>query len=104
MLTDREIHATKPTRYLRKISDQGGLHLLVTPKGCCRWRYNYRFARRYRSLSLGIYPFVSLEDARSRHEFARRLLAHGFDPAALKARGGKHVFTVMMREWKQSGA
>jgi len=103
MLTDREIHAIKPTRYLRKVSDQGGLHLLVAPKGSWRWRYSYRFERKYKSLSLGVYPIVSLEDARSRHEFARRLLAQGFDPAALKAVVGKHVFTVMMREWKANG-
>jgi Arm DNA-binding domain len=73
---------------------------LVTPKGRCRWRYNYRFARKYRSLSLGTYPIVSLEDARSRHKFARRLLVRRFDPAALKAVVGKHVFTVTTREWK----
>jgi hypothetical protein len=46
---------------------------------------------------------VSLEVARSRHELARRLLAHGIDPAGLKAVVGKHAFTVMMREWKANG-
>lgn len=99
MLTEREMRAIKPTRYMRKVSDGGGLHLLVTPKGQWRWRYNYRFARKYRSLSLGVYPILSLEDARSQHVLARKLLDHGLDPAALKAAVGKHLFAVIMREW-----
>ena len=59
----------------------------------------HRFARRYRSLSLGVYPILSLEDARSRHGLARNLLNHGLDPATLKAAVGKHLFAVIMREW-----
>jgi hypothetical protein len=47
-----------------------------------------------------MYPEVSLELARSRHEFARNLLARGLDPAAEKAALGKHIFAAMMREWE----
>jgi hypothetical protein len=61
----------------------GGLYLLVTPKDGRCWRYNYRFAGKCKTLSLGIYPDVPLERPRSRHEFARNLLARGLDPAAL---------------------
>jgi DDE domain/Arm DNA-binding domain len=82
-------------RYLNNI-------VLVTPKGGRRWRYAYRFARKSKTLSLGIYPDVPLERARSRHEFARNLLDHGFDPPALKAALGKHVFFAMMREWERA--
>jgi transposase-like protein len=74
--------------------------LLVTPKGALHWRFAYRFARKYKKLCLGTYPVVTLEWARSRHEFARNLLANGVDPAALKAEIGRHAFGAMMREWE----
>ena len=44
MLTETEVKAIRPLRYLRKVSDGGGLYLLVTPKGGRWWRYAYRFA------------------------------------------------------------
>jgi hypothetical protein len=100
MLTDAEIRALKPQRHARKVSDGGGLYLLVMPKGGRCWRYAYRFARTYKTLSLGMYPDVPLERARSRHEFARNLFAHGLDPAAMKAALGKHAFTITMRTWE----
>jgi hypothetical protein len=102
MLTEAEVHATKPLRCSRKVSDGGGLYLLVTPKGGRCWRYAYRFAQKYKTLALGIYPDISLERARSRHEFARNLLAHGLDPSALKAALGKHTFAATMREWENA--
>jgi Arm domain-containing DNA-binding protein len=73
MLTETEIEAIKPVRYERKVSDGGGLYLLVTPKGGRCWRFAYRFARKYMILALGTYPEVTLEQARSRHAFARNL-------------------------------
>jgi hypothetical protein len=100
MLTETEIRAIEPVRYSRKVSDGRGLYLLVTPKGGRCWRYAYRFARKYKTLSLGTYPDVPLERARARHEFARNLLAHGLDPSALKAALGKHTFAATMREWE----
>src|ERR1700758_3193030 len=100
MLTETEVRAIKPLRYLRKVSDGGGLYLLVTPKGGRWWRYAYRFAKKYKALALGTYPEVPLERARSRHEFARDLLAHGLDPSALKAALGKDIFVMIMREWE----
>lgn len=78
------------------------MYLLVTPKGGRCWRYAYRFAKKYKKLSFGVYPDVSLELARPRHQFARNLLAHGVDPAALKAELGKHTFAAMMREWEKA--
>jgi hypothetical protein len=98
VLTETELQAIKPLRYSRKVSDGGGLYLLVTPKGGRCWRFSYRFARKYKTLSLGTYPEVTLEWARSRHEFARNLLVNGVDPSALKTAIGKHTFAGMMRE------
>ena len=59
MLTGTEVRAIKPQRYLRKVTDGGGLYLLVTPKGGRWWRYAYRFAQKHKALS-GNYPAVPL--------------------------------------------
>jgi hypothetical protein len=49
---------------------------------------------------LGAYPEGSLESAKSRHEFARNLLAQGTNPSALKATLGKHAFVLKIQEWE----
>jgi hypothetical protein len=90
---------TKPLRYARKVTDGGGLYLLITPSDHRYWRYQYRFEGRQKTLALGVYPDVSLQMARGRHRFARRLLADGIDPSTLKRTLGKHAFAVVAREW-----
>jgi hypothetical protein len=70
-----------PVRYLRKIAFGGSLNLFVTPKGGRYWRYCYRYRGKRRTLSLGIYPEVPVDRARSRHLEARQLLAAGVDPS-----------------------
>jgi len=102
MLTETEVRAIKPVRYLRKIFDGGGLHILVKPNGRRCWRYAYCFDQKHKTLALGIYPEVPLTRARSRHEFARNLLAHGLDPSVVKVALGKHLFVVTMREWEEA--
>jgi len=59
----------------RKRSYGGGLYVLITPQGGQCWRYNYRFNGQHKTLALGQYPDISLEQARARHQAARRLLA-----------------------------
>lgn len=100
MPTEAEVRDIKPVRYVRKVTDGRGLHLLVRPTGTLSWRFAYRFAGKYKALGLGTYPEVSLEWARSRHEFARNLLAHGIDPSALVAALGKRRFGITMRDWE----
>lgn len=68
----------KPT----KLSDGEGLHLLVQPNGRKLWRFRYRFAGRENMLAFGSFPTVSLAQARTKREEARKLLADGTDPAA----------------------
>jgi len=63
-----------------KLSDGGGLHLLVQPNGSKLWRFRYRFAGRENMLTLGAYPTVSLASARQKRDDARRQLADGADP------------------------
>jgi len=99
MLTETEALTIKPVRYARKVTDGGGLYLLITPNGYRYWRYQYRFRGRQKTLALGVYPDVSLQVARGRHRFARRMLADGIDPSTLKRTLGKHAFAVAAREW-----
>ena len=48
------------------------------------WRLNYRFAGKRKTLALGVYPDVSLAQARERRDDARKLLANDADPGAVK--------------------
>src|ERR1700677_4117946 len=83
-LTDTAIRKAKSKEKPFKISDSGGLYLLVQPSGSKWWRYKYRFAGKEKLLALGAYPDVSLVDARERHSQARKALAAGNDPGEVK--------------------
>ncbi len=83
-LTEKEIDAVKAAEKPHRLFDGGGLLLLITPDGGKRWRYKYRFEGRAKSLSFGVYPEVSLEDARRRRDDAKELLAKGLDPSVLR--------------------
>ena len=63
-LTHFDIRNTKPADKPFKLSDGGGLFLLVQPNGSMLWRLKYRFVGKERALSFGAYPTVSLADAR----------------------------------------
>jgi integrase len=82
MLKDVAVRNAKPSAKPRKLSDGGGLHVLIQPAGSKLWRLAYRFAGKQKTLALGVYPIVSLEEARRRREEAKKLLAHSIDPSA----------------------
>jgi integrase len=92
-LTEVEVKKAKPLFNPRtkeettgdyKLSDGGGLYLLVKDAGSKCWRLKYRVSGKEKLLALGVYPDVSLSDARERREQARKLLANGGDPSAIK--------------------
>lgn len=80
-LTDTRIRLLKPKSAPAKYSDGGGLFLLVPPQGSKLWRLAYRFAGKQKTLALGVYPTVSLADARTKRDAAKKLLASGVDPS-----------------------
>jgi integrase len=80
MLKDVAVRNAKPSAKPRKLSDGGGLHILIQPTGGKLWRLAYRFDGKQKTLALGIYPAVSLEEARKRRDEAKKLLAHFIDP------------------------
>lgn len=62
--------------------DGGGLYLDVRPNGARYWRMKYRFGGRENLLAFGVYPEVSLAEARRRRDEAKALLRDGKDPGA----------------------
>ena len=81
MLIDTRIRQAKARERDYKLSDYEGLYLLVRKTGAKLWRMNYRFGGKQKSLALGVYPAVTLADARERRDAARKLLANGADPS-----------------------
>lgn len=87
-LTTRKINNAKPgvaadgriTTKPYKLGDSGGLYFEVSPTGGKWWRLKYRFGGKEKRLSLGVYPGVSLTEARKRRNTFRALLADGIDP------------------------
>ncbi len=105
-LTDAAIRNAKPADKAKKMFDGGGLYLEVAPSGGKWWRLKYRFNRKEKRLSLGVYPNVSLKDARERRDEARKLLANDIDPSehrkatkSAKEERQSNSFEVVAREW-----
>jgi integrase len=90
MLKDVAVRNAKPSAKPRKLSDGGGLHVLIKPTGGKLWRLAYRFAGKQKTLALGVYPAVSLEEARRRREEAKKLLALSIDPS-IQRKANKHA-------------
>ncbi len=83
-LTEVFVRAQKPAEKAIKHFDGGGLFLEVTPKGGRYWRLKYRFGGKEKLLALGVYPEVSLKDARAKRDDAKRQIATGIDPGDVK--------------------
>ena len=83
-LSDTAVRNAKPKAKPYKMSDGEGLFLLITPSGAKYWRLKYFFAAREKLLALGVYPDVTLADARERRAQARKVLAAGNDPGEAK--------------------
>ena len=108
MLTASEVANAKPKAKPYKMHDARGLFLLVTPAGGKLWRLKYRRpgTRAENTLGLGIYPDVSLRQARERRDAARKLLADGIDPGvqrqadkAAQRAAAADSFEVIAREF-----
>ena len=105
-LTDTAIKGAKPGNTIKKLSDGNGLTLLVYPNGSKYWVYRYRYLGKEKTLSLGIYPLVSLADARRKLFEARTLLSDGQDPSEARKEAkrqailsAENTFEAVAREW-----
>lgn len=83
-LSDTAIRYIKPRDKQFKLTDGGGLFLLVNPNGSRLWRLAYRFGGRQKQLALGSYPATLLADAREARRRAKGLLEAGIDPGEEK--------------------
>ena len=87
-----------------KMGDSRGLYLEVAPNGGKWWRLKYRFDGKEKRLSLGVYPDVSLKEARNRREEFRQQVANGIDPSEVRKvekeiASDKNCFETVAREW-----
>ncbi|WP_366941772.1 Arm DNA-binding domain-containing protein [Asticcacaulis sp.] len=67
-LSDAVIRSAKPKTDAYKLFDTGGLYLVVNPTGSKLWRLKYRYLGKEQLLAVGVYPTVSLKDARRRED------------------------------------
>jgi integrase len=105
-LTDVKCRNSKGQVRPYKLSDGGGLYLLVNPDGARYWRLAYRWHGKQRTLAIGVYPTVGLLEARAARDEAKRSLASNVDPSQVKRerkRAAKvatgNTFEAVAREW-----
>ncbi|MDR2187928.1 MAG: integrase arm-type DNA-binding domain-containing protein [Azonexus sp.] len=105
-LSDLAVRTAKPADKPIRLYDTGGMYLEVSPSGGKLWRLKYWFEKKQKLLALGKYPEITLSDARERRDQARKLLANGVDPGAVKqaqkaakAERAANSFEVIALEW-----
>lgn len=110
-ITDVTAKNAKPQEKLYKIKDEHGMFLSVRPNGGKYWQMNYRFAGKGKTLSFGVYPEVTIKEARDKREAARKLLREGIDPSQAKKKeklkaviNTANSFEVIAREWHSTNA
>ncbi len=108
-LTDTSVKNAKPSNKTYKKYDEKGLYLEISPAGGKWWRFKYRFDDKEKRISLGIYPDISLKEARTRRDEARNLVANGIDPSEKrkavkisKFTSSENSFEAIAREWFES--
>lgn len=107
-LSDTTVRMAKPRPKPYRLSDANGLYVEIAPNGSRYWRLKYQFDGKEKRLALGVYPVVTLAQAREDALEARRLLHKGVDPSAHKkerAREAKlaaaNAFEAVAREWHE---
>lgn|SRR3990167_2339672 len=105
-LKDATCRNAKPREKAYKLADEKGLYLFIKPNGTKLWRLKYRFLGKEKSLSIGIYPDVSLQAARNARDNARTQLADKIDPGLAKQvskrsaiEAAENSFEAIAREW-----
>eukprot|EP01133_Synstelium_polycarpum_P021681 gene21681-26046_t len=83
-LNARQVDAAKPREKAYKLADGAGLYLEVVPSGSRYWRMKYRFNGKEKRMAFGVYPAVSLAQARALRDDAKKKLAEGIDPSLAK--------------------
>lgn len=105
-LTAIQAKESKPRDKDYKLTDEKGLFLLVKKTGRKYWRMKYRIDGKEKLLALGVYPEVSLKDARELRDDARKQVSNGIDPTAhkqhqklVRAEAAQNSFIAIGNEW-----
>lgn len=96
-LTDTVVASATRRDRPYKCADEKGLFLLINPNGSRWWRFAYRFGGKYKSLSLGVYPDVSLDLARAKRDEARALLTEGINPSEVRKQNRLQIVAKIKR-------
>lgn len=102
-LTDAQLrNLTEPGKH----ADGNGLYLELTKAGGRYWRMKYRFGGKEKRMAFGVYPAVSLKQARDLTNEARKVLADGGDPGELRrsekvkvAHEAVNTLEAVSRDW-----
>ncbi|EPJ5100210.1 tyrosine-type recombinase/integrase [Citrobacter freundii] len=84
MLTVKQIEAAKPKEKPYRLLDANGLYLYVPASGKKVWQLRYKLAGKEKVMTVGKYPFVSLQEARDKAFLARKEVSEGVDPIRAK--------------------
>jgi integrase len=100
-LTNTQIKNAKPKDKQYKLSDQGGLSLMIRPTGSKAWKYDYRLDGKRLTHTIGTYPETSLAEARDAHIAARRLVQTGTNPTSAKNQEANNstLFSSRCKTW-----
>lgn len=102
-LNVKQVEAAKAQDKPYKLTDGGGLYLNVSTTGAKSWRLKYRFDKKEKLLTIGLYPSVSLSEARKARDKAKNDLANGIDPSDIKKSKAfakvEDTFSQVFREW-----
>jgi integrase len=105
-LTNTQIQNSKPSGKPVRLFDERGLYLEIAPAGGRWWRFKYRFAGKEKRISLGVFPDVGLKEARDKRDDARKQVAAGIDPGAVRKaskiaviESTENTVEAVAREW-----
>lgn len=100
MLTVKQIEAAKPKDKPYRLLDANGLYLYVPVSGKKVWQLRYKLAGKEKVMTVGKYPFVSLQEARDKAFLARKEVSEGVDPIKeKKGAAAVNTFEAIYREW-----
>ena len=109
MLNDAKLRGAKPREKAYKLTDSHRLYLEVKSSGGKLWRWNYTYDGKQKSMNFGIYPMVSLLDARAKRDEAYAMLCDGHDPAVVKKlkieanlEASRQTFEKVARQWHEN--
>lgn len=105
-LTNIACKNAKPREKAYKMADGAGMYLEVAPNGSKYWRMKYKFMGKENRLSFGVYPDVSLLEAREKRDIAKKQLREDKDPVQVRKEAKlerkinyENNFEAVAREW-----